>query len=93
MPFYKLLNEDAEIETTKRHVESLEVINMDLIKVKNVRLQLPKPSLEYVYLCDASYHGSGFVKNVEDFVNETGKKKKKTLPPLSFGLHLFNATK
>ena len=29
---------------------------------------------------------------VEDYVNETGKKEKKTYAPVSFGSHLFNAT-
>ena len=64
IPFYKLLKKDAIVETTKEHVKSVEVINMDLIKLTIVLLQLPKPSLEYVYLCDASYNGSGFVKKV-----------------------------
>ena len=41
---------------------------------------LLKPGLQYVILCDASYHGAGFVLMVEDYVNETGKKRKHTLP-------------
>ena len=44
------------------------------------------------FFCDASYHGAGFVLMVEDYVNETGKKEKKTYAPVMFGSHLFNAT-
>ena len=45
------------------------------MEATNVTLRLPKPGLQYVILCDASYHGAGFVLMVEDYVNETGKKK------------------
>ena len=62
------------------------------MEATNVTLRLPKPGLQYVILCDASYHGAGFVLVVEDYVNETGKKEKKTYAPVSFGSHLFNAT-
>ena len=92
MSFYKLLKKDAVIETTEEHVKALEVIKKDLMEATNVTLQLPKRGLQYVILCDASYHGAGFVLMVEDYVNETGKKEKKTYAPVSFGSHLFNAT-
>ena len=48
----------------------------------NVTLQLTKPGLQYVILCDASYHGAGFVLLVEDYVNKIGKKEKKTYAPV-----------
>ena len=92
MSFYKLLKKDAVIETTEEHVNALEVIKKDLMEATNVTLRLPKPGLQYVILCDASYQGAGFVLMVEDYVNETGKKEKKTCAPVSFGSHLFNAT-
>ena len=92
MSFYKLLKKDAVIETTEEHVKALEVIKKDLMEATNVTLRLPKPGLQYVILCYASYHGAGFVLMVEDYVNETGKKEKKTYAPVSFGWHLFNAT-
>ena len=92
MSFYKLLKKDAVIETTEEHVKALEVIKKDLMEATNVTLRLPKPGLQYVILCDACYHGAGFVLMVEDYVNETGKKEKKTYAPVSFGSHLFNAT-
>ena len=92
MSFYKLLKKDAVIETTKEPVNALEVIMKDLMEATNVTLRLPKPCLQYVILCDASYHGAGFVLMVEDYVNGTGKKEKKKYAPVSFGSHLFNAT-
>ena len=61
------------------------------MEATNVTLRLPKLGLEYVILCDASYHGAGFVLMVQDYVNETGKNEKKTYAPVSFGSHLFNA--
>ena len=92
MSFYELLKKDAVIETTEEHVKALEVKKKDIMEATNVTLRLPKPGLQYVILCDASYHGAGFVLMVEDCVNETGKKEKKTYAPVSFGSHLFNAT-
>ena len=93
MSFYKLLKKDSVIETTEKHVKALEVIKKDLeVEATNVTLRLPKPGLQYVILCDVSYHGKGFVLMVEDYVNETGKKERKTYAPVSFESHLFNAT-
>ena len=92
MSFYKLLKKDTVIETTEEHVKSLEVIKKDIMEATNVTLRLPKPGLQYVILCDASYHGSSFVLILEDYVNETGKKEQKTHAPLSFGSQLINAT-
>ena len=54
------------------------------MEATNVTLRLPKPGLQYVILCIASYHGAGFVLMVEDYVNEIGKKEK-IYPPVSFG--------
>ena len=87
MSFYKLLKKDAIIQTTEEHVKALEVIKKDLMEATNVTLRLPRPGLQYVILCDASYHGAGFVLMVEDYVNETGKKEKKKYAPVSFGSH------
>ena len=67
MSFYKLLKKDAVIETTEELVKALELIKKDLMEATNVTLRLPKPGLQYVILCDASYHGAGFVLMVEDY--------------------------
>ena len=75
MSFYKLLKKHAVIETTEKHVKALEVIKKDLMEAINVTLRQPKPGLQYVILCDASYHGAGSVLMVVGYVNETGKKE------------------
>ena len=51
-----------------------------------------KPGVQFVFHCDASYQGAGFVLMVEDYVNESGRKEMQTYAPISFGSHLFNAT-
>ena len=56
------------------------------MEATNVMLRLPKPGLQYVIICDASYRGAGFVLT---YVNETGKKEKKTN---ALGSPLFSAT-
>ena len=66
MSFYKLLKKDAVIETTEEHVKTLELIKRGLMEATNVTLQVPKPGLQYVIFCDASYHGASFVLMVED---------------------------
>ena len=76
MSFYKLLKKDAVMETTEEHVKALEVIKKDLIEATNLTVRLPKPGLQYVILCDASYHGARFVLMVQDYVNKIGKRRK-----------------
>ena len=46
-----------------------------------VTLLLLKPGLQYVILCEANYHGAGFVLLVEDYETELEREKRKhTLP-------------
>ena len=52
-------------------------------------LRLPKPGLQYVLLCDASYYGAGFVLMAEDYVTGKQSKEKKVYAPVSFGSQLF----
>ena len=47
------------------------------MEATNVTLLLPKPGLQYVILCNASYHGADFVLIMENHVSETGKKEKR----------------
>ena len=90
IPFYRLLRKDIPFQTDDEHHISLEVLKHDLIQVTSITLRLPKPGLQYVILCDASYHGPGFVLMVEDFVKTENKREKKTYALVSFGLRLFN---
>ena len=71
------------------HYKNLEILKADLIQATTLTLRLPKPGLQYVILCDASYHGTGFVLMVEDYVKNE-KNEVKTYEPVSFGFRLFN---
>ena len=43
-------------------------------------LRLPKPGLQYVLLCEASYYeAGGFVLMVEDYVDEAKSRTKETM--------------
>ena len=74
IPFCKLLKKQIDFETTEDHLKNLETLIADLIQATTLTLRLPKPGLQYVILRDASYHGTGFVLMVEDYVNEKTKK-------------------
>ena len=90
IPFYRLLRKDIAFQTNEEHQKSLEVLKHDLIQATDITLRLPKPGLQYVILCDASYHGTGFVLMVEDYVKTDNKGEMKTYAPVSFGSRLFN---
>ena len=88
IPFFRLLRKDIAFQTNEEHQKSLEVLKHDLIQATEITLRLPKPGLQYVILCDASYHGTGFVLMVEDYVKTDNKGEVKTY--VSFGSRLFN---
>ena len=90
IPFYRLLRKDIAFQTNEEHQKSLEVLKHDLIQATEITLRLPKPGLQYVILCDASYHGTGFVLMVEDYVKTDNRGEMKTYAPVSFGSRLFN---
>ena len=90
IPFYQLLRKDAKIQPTEKHYENLEILKKDLLEATKMTLRLPKPGLQYVLLCDASYYEAGFVLMVEDYVDEAKSGTKKTFAPVAFGSRLFN---
>ena len=90
LPFYRLLKKDADFRILPEHHKGLEVLKHDLLQATTITLRLPKPDLQYVILCDASYHGTGFVLMVEDYISTENKGKTKTYAPVSFGSRLFN---
>ena len=92
LPFNKLLRKDTEFIISHAHTEALEALKMDLINATNLTLRLPKPGLQYVSLCDASYHGTGFVLMIEDYLVDQKGQHKKSYAPVSFGSRLFNDT-
>ena len=76
IPFYRLLKKSIDFEILAEHYKSLEVLKKDLIQATNLTLRLPKLGLQYVILCDASYHGTGFVLMVEDYIKTDNKGDK-----------------
>ena len=90
LPFYKLLKKQIDFEITEDHYKNLETLKKDLIQAITLTLRLPKPGLQYVILCDASYDGTGFVLMVEDNVKNEKNEEVKTYAPVSFGSRLFN---
>ena len=91
-PFYRFLQKDNAFAITNDHHESLETLKSDLTRATNLTLRLAKPGLQYFFLCDASYHGTGFVLMIEDCLQDQNGKEKKTYAPVSFGSRLFTAT-
>ena len=80
--FYRLLRKDVAFETDEEHNQTLEVQKHDLIQATDKTLRLQKPGLQYVILCDASYHGRGFVLMVENYVKTDNKGEMKTYAPV-----------
>ena len=85
LPFYQLLRKGAEFENTVEQYKALETLQKDLLDATEMTLRLPKPDLQFVLLCDASYYGAGFVLMVEDYVKGTKNKHKKVYAPVAYG--------
>ena len=68
LPFYKLLRQENVFTNTNDHHESFNILKADLTRVTDLTLRLSKPGLQYVILCDASFHGTGFVLRLEDYL-------------------------
>ena len=71
MSYYEPQKKDAVIEITEEQVKALDPIRNDLMEATNVTLRIPKPGLQYVLLCFASYHGASFVLMAAEFVNKS----------------------
>ena len=86
------MRKDVGFKTTKEHIEARDVLKTDLRNATKSTLRLAKPGLQYVFLCDASYYGTGFVLMIENyFLDQQGKEKKESAP-VSFGSRLFGPT-
>ena len=88
--FYERLQKSALFSTSDRDQQALEQIRNALRKATTVVLKFPKPGLQYVILCDASYPGAGYVLLVEDYLKNDKHKEQKTYAPISFGSKLYN---
>ena len=92
LPFYNLLRKENVFTITSDHHESLNTLKADLTRATDLTLRLAKPGLQYVILCDASFHGTGFVLMIEDYLIDQKGKTMKTYAPVSFGSRLFTTT-
>ena len=65
IPFYKLLRKDIPFEVLDEHRQAFETICEDLQRATELTLRLAKADAQFVLLCDASYHGAGFVRHAK----------------------------
>ena len=92
LPFYKLLRKENAFTISNDHHESLNTLKADITRATGLTLRLAKPGLQYVILCDASFHGTGFVLMIEDYLIDQNGKRKKIHAPVSFSSRLFTTT-
>ena len=71
-------------------MEAFETLKQKLQTTATQTLRLAKPGLQYAILCDASYHSSGFVLMIEDYVKNDKGESVKSYAPVSFGSKVFN---
>ena len=76
----------------KNDHESFNTLKADLTHATDLTLRLAKPGLQYVILCDACFHGTGFVLMIEDYLNDQKGKHTKTYAPVFFGSSFFATT-
>ena len=68
LPFYKVSRKENVFTKTNDPDESLSTLKADLTLPTDITLRLAKPGLLHVILCGASFHGTGFVLTIEDFL-------------------------
>ena len=88
IPFYKLLRKDIPFELLDEHRLAFKTLCEDLQRATELTLRLAKANAQFVLLCDASYHGAGFVLMVE--TSDDNRSKRKNYAPVSFGSRVFN---
>ena len=68
----------------------MKILKDDLVKATTLTLRMAKPGMQHVLICDASYHGAGFVLMIEDYVQGSKKGERKTYAQVAFVTKLFN---
>ena len=92
LPFYRLLRKTTQFMIENDHIQAFDSLRQDLLNATQTTLRLAKPGKQFVILCDASYHGTGFVLMIEDYINTKKEENVKMYAPVSFGSKLFNST-
>ena len=82
LPSYKVLRKEKVYKRTDDHHESLRILKADLTRATDLTLHLAKPGLQYVNLCDASFHGTGFALMIEQYLIDQKGKTKQTHAPV-----------
>ena len=70
MPFYNLLRKVVEFKINEEHQKNFKIMREDPSEATKTTLRLAKLDQQYVILCDSSYHSSGFVLMIEDYVQK-----------------------
>ena len=92
IPFYKLLRKKCFIWKCGGNTESVRYRQKKLQTTATQTLRLEKPGLQHAILCDASYHSSGFVLMIEDYVKNNKGESVKSYAPVSLGSKVFNTS-
>ena len=92
LPLYKLLRKESDFTITNDHHEFFNTLKADLTRATELTLRFAKPGLQYDILCDASFHGTGFVLMIEDYLVDQKGITRKSYAPVSFGSRLFTTT-
>ena len=89
IPYYNL-RKNISFELTEEKLKAFDTLKDKLQTTATQTLRLAKPGLQYAILCDASYHSSGFVLLIEDYVKNEQGESVKSYAPVSFGTKVFN---
>ena len=68
LSFYKFLPKGNTFMLSDDHHESFSSLKVDIARAKELNFSSSKPGLQFVFLYDASFHGTGFVLMIEDYL-------------------------
>ena len=92
LPFNKFLRQENETVLTDEHHKQIETLRNDLVPACTFSLRLPKANAQYVILTVASFHATGYVLMIEDYITDQSSKTYKIYVPVSFGSKFFTPT-
>ena len=83
-PIYNYLQRENTFNIMDDHHGCDNISKIDSICATDETLLFAKPGLQYFILCDASFHGTGFVLLIKIYLIAQEVESKKTYPPVSF---------
>ena len=90
IPFYEPQRKIVLFEITDQIKNAFQRFRNKLEITTTQTLTLAKPGLQYAILCNASYHSSGFVLMIEDYVKNIQGQTVKFYTPVSFISKVIN---